>query len=48
MAEADAYKIAGQILDGSIKIEPHIGQQLADRIVAALLAISVQPQVADI
>ena len=38
MNEAERYKIAGEILSGSCTegLEPHKGQQLADRIVAAL------------
>ena len=36
MTEAEAYKIAGRILDGSIYVEKHIGQQLADRVVSVL------------
>ena len=38
MTEADAYKIAGKILDvATVKIETHHSQQLADRIVAVLI-----------
>ncbi len=45
MNEAQAYEIAGQILKGTEVFQPvHKGQQVADKIVAALLKASPAPR----